>query len=158
LERGKELGGSAPLHAETLAAAGTRFQQAAGVADDARRFADDLVAATGHDLDPALAAALAEQGAPLTAWLADRCGAKVELLATRPGYAGRARLHPPGERGGASLLADLTRAATHHTRITVRTSAVVERLLHDEAGAVRGVAIRADRRGASQSLGGRVLL
>lgn len=159
LERAKELGGGAASDGEALAAAGSRFQQAAGVVDDAARLSADIQAAMRQPLEPELTAALAAQGAPLVAWLADRCGAKVELLGayTAPGHSA-ARLHTLGERGGASLIADLTRAATHHSRITVRTGAMVERLVRDDGGTVRGVAMRADRRGASQTLAGRVLL
>ena len=56
------------------------------------------------------------------------------------------------------LVADLTRAAGRHSHVSVRTGATVERLVRDDAGAVRGVAVRTDRRGAPHAVGGRVLL
>ena len=158
LERGKELGGSAGAEAETIAAAGSRLQQEAGIADSPAQLVDDILASARHHVEPALVSALAEQGAPLVAWLASRCGSAVELLrGPRTGHCA-ARLHVPGPRGGASLVADLTRAAIRHSHITVRTGAVVERLVRDEAGAVQGIAIRGDRRGASHTFSGRVLL
>ncbi|HEY3188711.1 MAG TPA: FAD-binding protein, partial [Solirubrobacteraceae bacterium] len=109
--------------------------------------------------EPELASALAAHSAALVAWIADRCGVAVELLAgARPPGHSAARLHLPGERGGATLAADLSRAASRHSHITVRTGTTTERLVKDDAGAVRGVAVRSERRGAPHLLGGRVLL
>jgi fumarate reductase flavoprotein subunit len=158
LERTRELGGGAASESEVLAAAGSRFQREAGIADDPARLLEDLRKAH-HPVDAEVAGTLAAEGAPLVAWLADRCGTQIELLATHvpPGHS-VARLHLPGERGGATLLADLTRTVTRHSHVTIRTNTVVERLIRDDSGAVRGVGVRADRRGGPQVLGGRVLL
>jgi len=159
VERGKELGGGASNEAESIAAAGTRFQQAAGIVDGPARLAEDILAATRHQLEPELATALAAQGAPVVSWLADRCGAQVTLLERHvPAGHSVARLHALGERGGASLVAELTRAATRHSHVSLRAGAHAERLVRDDSGAVRGVTARAERRGAAQALGGRVLL
>jgi fumarate reductase flavoprotein subunit len=159
VERTKELGGGAGSDAELVAAAGSRFQRAAGLDDDPARLAADIEAATRHHVEPELAAALAAQGAPVVHWLADRCGASVELLRANQAQGHSvARLHALGEKGGASLVADLARAATRHSHVTVRTGAAVERLVRDEEGQVRGVAVRGDRRGATLAFGGRVLL
>jgi fumarate reductase flavoprotein subunit len=156
VERGKELGGGAANDGEAIAAPGTRFQEAAGISDACDRLVGDMLA--GGQVDADLARAVAEQGAPVVAWLADRCGVPITLL---PGAArghSVARLHSPGERGGARLIAELVRAATRHARVSVRSGAPVERIVRDESGAVRGVGVRGDRRGAVQALGGRVLL
>ena len=159
VERTKELGGGAASEAEMIAAAGSRWQRAAGIDDGPERLAADVLAATHHHVEPELAAALAAQGAPVVAWLADRCGAHVELF-RQHGAAGHsvARLHGPGERGGASLSADLARAASRHSHVSVRPTTLAERLVRDDSGAVRGVSVRGERRGAGQALGGRVLL
>jgi len=159
LERGKELGGGAGAEAELLAAAGSRLQEDAGVADTPARLAEDVLAAARHQLEPELATALAAQGAPLVAWLTGRCGTEVELLGEARAGHSVARLHAPAARGGAGLVADLVRAATRHSQITVRTGAIVERLVREEeTGPVAGVAVRGDRRGSSHGIGGRVLL
>src|SRR5690348_5471481 len=101
LERGKELGGGAGSEIESIAAAGTRFQHAAGIVDGPARLIEDLLAATRHALDRELAAAVAGQGAPLVAWLADRCGVPVSVLERNvPAGHSVARLHAPGTRGG----------------------------------------------------------
>jgi len=80
VERAKELGGGSGTEAETIAAAGSRFQRDAQLTDDPSRLAADIVAAAGPGLDAALAQSVAEQGAPLVAWLADRCGTSMTLL------------------------------------------------------------------------------
>jgi len=159
IERSKELGGGAASESELIAAAGSRFQEAAGIQDSPQRLVDDLLAATRHHLEHELVQALAPQGGPLVAWLADRCGARVALLPSLQA-AGHTtpRLHAPGERGGADLVADLTRAATRHSRVTIRTGNTVDHLVRDDAGTVRAVAVRGDRRGAVQNLAGRILL
>jgi fumarate reductase flavoprotein subunit len=152
VERTKDLGGGAAAEAEYVAAAGTRFQDAAGVADAPAR----LVAAGA---EAPLAAAAAEHAPALVAWLADRVGVAVTLVGGRvPRGHAVARLHATGERGGASLVAEVTRAASRHPRIAIRAGAPAERLVADDAGAVRGVAVRIDRRGAPHALGGSVVL
>src|SRR5581483_7660331 len=159
VERTKELGGGAAAESEVIAAAGSRFQAAAGIEDAPDRLAADVLAATRHHVDPALVAALAEQGGALVAWLADRCGVAVELVTAHlgPGHSAP-RLHLPGERGGASLIADLGRAATRRSRVSLRTGTVADHLVRDEAGSVRGVQVRAERRGIAMDLLGDVLL
>src|SRR5262245_18657410 len=156
VERGKEVGGGAANESEAIAAASTRFQQAAGIADAPDRLVADILARGRVDGD--VARAVADQGASVVAWLADRCGVPITLLPGATRGHSVARLHSPGERGGARLIAELVRAATRHSRVSVRTGAPVERIVRDESGAVRGVGVRGDRRGAVQALGGHVLL
>jgi len=159
VERGKELGGGAAPDAETIAASGSRFQRDAGVQDSPDRFAADILAASRHHVDRELALALAEQAAPLVEWLADRCGLGVEFMAAYTG-AGHCvpRLHALGDQGGASLIAALARAASRDARVGVRPAVVAEGLTRDDTGAVTGLAVRPERRGAGQTLAGPVLL
>jgi fumarate reductase flavoprotein subunit len=159
LERTKELGGGAANEPECVAAAGSRFQPAAGIADDAARLVDDVLATTGGQMERGFVEAVAAQGAPIVAWLADRCGVKVSLLAGQvPAGHSAARLHAPGDRGGAGLVAELSRAVSRHARIAVRSGVAVEHLVRNESGGLRGVAVRGDRRGATQTISGPVLL
>src|SRR5207249_8010446 len=80
LERTKDLGGGAANEAELIAAAGSRFQEDAGISDDPARLAADILAATRDEAERSTAEAIAAQGAPLVAWLADRCGVPVTFL------------------------------------------------------------------------------
>src|SRR3989442_14727350 len=70
VERAKEPGGGAPGEAEVVAAAGSRFQQAAGIDDDPARLVEDLLAASGPDIASRLATAGCRPGAPLRRWAA----------------------------------------------------------------------------------------
>jgi flavocytochrome c len=159
VERAKEVGGGAATESEVLAAAGSRLQQTAGIADTSERFVEDMVAAGVDPSERDVAAALAAQGAPLVAWLADRCGVTMEFLGEhRAAGHGVPRLHAPRDRGGAGLVADLTRAASRHSHVSIRAGAGVEHLVRDESGVVRGVSVRGDRRSGVQAIGGRVLL
>ena len=136
---------------------GSRFQRAAGHRrTTAERLADDLVAAARRSRRAATSPrALAAQGAPLVAWLADRCGVddRARSAEHRPPGTRRPRLHAPGDHGGA----EPRRRARRAPRPGIRTSAsapgaVVEQLVRDDAGAVtRRRRCTADRRGAPQA-------
>lgn len=157
VERSKDPGGLAAASSESIAAAGTRFQRVADVADDGERLLADLATADCRP-DPALARAIVEQGAGLVEWLADRCSVQVTLQSTTPtGQHSIARLHAVGEQGGASLVTALTRAASHHTHVRMRAATEVDRLLPGDDGAVTGVALKPDRRGATILRGAVVL-
>jgi fumarate reductase flavoprotein subunit len=158
VERSKDLGGLAATSAESIAAAGTRFQRVADVVDDADRLLADLAATGAQTGDPELARAIVDQGAGLVEWLADRCGAQVALQSTTAtGHHSIARLHAVGEQGGASIITALVRAASHHTHIRVRSATEVDRLTPGDDGSVTGVALRPDRRGATMLKGPVVL-
>ncbi len=154
VERTKDLGGGAAAAGEAIAAAGSRWQQEAGTADDVERFAADLRAAGALPDDTEVIGALAAQSAPLVEWLADRCGITVKVLPA--GAPAPARLHALAEHGGASLIAALARVVSRHHRIRVRAGTEVTEFLRDDAG-VTGVAVKPDRRGAP-TVAGRVLL
>src|SRR5262245_41074533 len=112
VERTKDLGGGGASEPEYIAAAGTRFQQAAGVDDAPGRLVDDVLAATGGAVEAELATAVVGQGASIVAWLADRCGVPIRLLdGDLPRGHSAPRLHAPGQRGGAQLIAEHRPAA-----------------------------------------------
>ncbi|MGH7893586.1 MAG: FAD-binding protein, partial [Candidatus Binatia bacterium] len=158
LERARDLGGGAATESEAIAAAGTRFQRVADVADAPEQLLADLTATTRHHVEEGVAQTLAAQSANLVEWLADRCGVQITLQSkTAVGGHTTPRLHAVGDQGGASLVATLARAASHHTHIRVRSATEVERLVTDESGTVVGVGVRPDRRGAAIVMG-RVVL
>ena len=158
VERSKDLGGLAATSAETIAAAGTRFQRVADVVDDTDRLVADLAASGCQPGDPEVVRAIVDQGAGLVEWLADRCGAQISLQSTTPmGHHSIARLHAVGDQGGASLITVLARAASHHTHVRVRSSTEIDRLTPGDDGSVTGVALRPDRRGATMLKGAVVL-
>jgi fumarate reductase flavoprotein subunit len=156
VDRQKDVGGGAAGTSESVAAPGSRFQTAAGVADDPARLVADLAAASLHGADERVATAIASEAATLVAWLADRCGLTVTLAPGVPPGHTAARLHALGAQGGADVVAALARVVTRHHRVKVRVGAEVQGLLRDD-GTVRGVQLKPERRGAP-AVHGRVLL
>src|SRR5262249_9836044 len=128
-DRGRQGGmvarAKAPGAGEAIIAAGSRWQQEAGVTDDSERLTADLLASGVASDYAQLVAALAAQSASLVEWLADRCGATIQLLPARVGGHPVARLHACSEHGGASLLAALGRVVGRHHRIRVRAATEV---------------------------------
>lgn len=111
--------GSTALSAGLVPAAGTRFQRAAGINDDATLFARDIQKKAGNENDPALVAALARGAAPAVEWLADRFGLPFSLVDDfdYPGHA-RRRMHGLPTRSGRELV-DRLRSACEAAGIDI---------------------------------------
>ncbi|MGP9819446.1 FAD-dependent oxidoreductase [Salinarimonas sp. NSM] len=151
LEKGERLAGNTGLSSGSIPAAGTRFQRAAGVSDDPRRFADDLRRVGGaHEADH-LVDRLAEVSAPLVEWLVDVAGVRLGLVETYR-HVGHSvnRLHAPPSRRGADLLRDLERAAAERA-VPVALGNPCVALLTDRDGSVRGARART-RAGATTDI------
>jgi fumarate reductase flavoprotein subunit len=103
--------GSTALSAGLIPAAGTRAQAAAGIADDADRFAADIQAKAGGQNDPALVALLAGGAAEVIDWLTEAHGLPFSLVTDfeYPGHSAL-RMHGLPTRSGAELV-DALRAA-----------------------------------------------
>jgi fumarate reductase flavoprotein subunit len=131
-----------------FAAAGTRWQRAAGVADDAARFAADVQAKTGGVVDPVLLHAVTNASARVAEFLADVAGLPVHLHdGTWPGHSAM-RLHATPAESGAELSALLRDAVARDARVALRDGAIVTALSEagaevSEAGSRRHVATRA---------------
>ena len=95
-----------------IPAAGTRWQRAAGVQDDATTFASDIARKTKGEADPTATRALTEVGPKLVDWLADDCGVQLELVTDLlyPGHS-QLRCHTVADRAGSTLLRLLLEAA-----------------------------------------------
>jgi fumarate reductase flavoprotein subunit len=159
VERQKEPGGGAAREPEHVAVAGSPHQAAAGIDDSPAGLVADLVAETRHHVDPALAMAIAEQGAPALEWLASRCGLEATLV---PGSAYRghsaARIHSLGARGGGVLVEALRAIVGRHHRVRVFPGVTVARLTQDEGGRVSGVELESKRRSDPAAVEGAVAL
>ncbi len=131
-----------------FAAAGTRWQRAAGIMDDAGRFAADVQAKTGGAVDPVLLDAVTAASARMAEFLADVTGLPIHLHdGTWPGHSAT-RLHATPAESGAELAALLRGAVLREGRITLRDGAVVTAVSEagaeiSEAGSRRRVAARA---------------
>ncbi|ADP16018.1 FAD binding domain protein 6 [Achromobacter xylosoxidans A8] len=112
IERDAAPSGSTALSSGFIPAAGSAAQRAAGIEDDAQRYATDIQAKTGGTAAPHLVAAYAGASAAAVDNLA-RHGLAFEVLDgfLYPGHTAR-RMHTLPERTGAALVAALERAAT----------------------------------------------
>jgi fumarate reductase flavoprotein subunit len=112
LERDHTPRGSTSLSAGLVPAAGTRWQAAAGIDDNAALFTADIMAKAHDEPDPALARHLASTSGRVLEWLADRYGLPFSLI-TDFNYPGHSafRMHGLPTRAGSELMNRLTQAA-----------------------------------------------
>lgn len=152
IERDPIPRGSTAMSAGLIPAAGTRWQQAAGVADSAERFKADILKKAHDEPDPALVDLFARTAGPALEWLADAHGLPFALV-TGFLYAGHSvyRMHGLPSRSGLELIERLT-AAAEAAGIDILTDAHVDTLYADADGRVAGVGfIRPD--GARDEVG-----
>jgi fumarate reductase flavoprotein subunit len=157
LERDALPQGSTALSAGLIPAAGTRFQAAHGITDDAARFEADIQAKAEGRALPELAALLAREAGPAIEWLADAQGLDFSVVHDfdYPGHS-RRRMHGLPSRSGAELV-DRLRAAAEKAGIPILTEARVTALITDEGGTPRGLIVaRPD--GSEERVGARAIL
>ncbi len=139
LERDALPRGSTALSAGLVPAAGTRFQQACGIADDADGFAADIQRKAGGVADPAIVALVTRQAGPTIEWLADAHGLPFSVIDDfdYPGHGAR-RMHGLPSRSGAELIDRLQRAV-EAAGVPVLIGATVDVLYADPDGRIRGL-------------------
>jgi fumarate reductase flavoprotein subunit len=152
VERDAVPRGSTALSAGLIPAAGTRFQRERGIADDAERFAADIMRKARNEPASEIVALVARSAAPLVEWLADAYGLDFSVVDDfdYPGHSAR-RMHGLPSRSGAELV-DRLRGAVENAGIPIVTRATVTTLFAEADGRVRGVAVsRPD--GSSDAIG-----
>lgn len=139
LERDAVPSGSTALSSGFIPAAGTRIQQALGIADSSAAFAQDVQAKAHGDAAPHLVAAYTEAVAQAIDALEQRHGIRFEVLDgfLYPGHRVR-RMHAVPEHTGAALMACLQRAASA-AGADILTQSLVRVLYLDDADRVLGL-------------------
>ena len=139
LERDAVPAGSTALSAGLIPAAGTRWQEAVGVADSPADFAADITAKAHGEPDPAIVDLAARHSAAVLHWLADAHGLDFSVLDSfrYPGHHA-CRMHGLPSRSGRELI-DRLRAAAEAAGIDILCDARVATLFA-EGALVRGVA------------------
>jgi len=149
--------GSTALSAGLIPAAGTRFQQAKGIPDSPAVFAADIQRKAKNEADPAVVEAVAQGAGPLVEWLAGHYGLPFDVVDNfnYPGHSAM-RMHGLPSRTGRELI-DRLRQAAEANDIVILTRSIVERILVDHNGLVRGIdAVHHD--GTHESIGCDVLI
>ena len=143
--------GSTALSAGLIPAAGTRLQSAAGIEDDAKRFAADIQAKAHAENSPGFVEALAAHSAEVIHWLMDEYELPFSLIDDfdYPGHSCR-RMHGLPTRAGAELINAL-RSACEAKSIDIICQRRA-RVLYHQGLAVSGVGI-VDPDGATESIG-----
>ena len=142
LERDGAPSGSTALSSGFIPAAGTRAQQAQGIADSSAQFAQDIQSKAHGNAAPHLVRAYANAVGPALDALADQHGLQFEVLQgfLYPGHSAL-RMHAVPERTGAALMTRLQRAADA-AGVSVMTEAMVRELWMGEGGRVIGLGYR----------------
>jgi fumarate reductase flavoprotein subunit len=119
LERDAAASSNLALSGGLFSAAGSRWQQAAGVEDSPARFAADIAAKTGHGVAPLLLCTVSEGARDVAHFLADVAGLPIHLSLTAhfPGHS-EPRLHATPAESGPELCAMLRAAVRRRPRIT----------------------------------------
>ncbi len=158
LERDPKPTGSTSLSTGLIPAAGTRLQNARGIDDSPEVFAEDLMAKAKHQNDPDIATFIAEISGPTIDWLMESHGLEFRLVEgfLYPGHS-RIRMHGTPSRTGAELQAGLL-AAVQKARIDIMAGALVQELVADPSGSIRGARmLRSDGRTEQVGCGALVL-
>lgn len=138
LEKSEHLGGNTARSIGSVPGAGTRFQVAAGIADDPQRFFRDLWARTGGRGDSGPTRRMCEVSAGLVHWLVDDVGVDLRLTTDYKHVAHSVnRLHNPPSREGTELIASLEGKARALGVVIELEAPVHEIAVHDDAIAAR---------------------
>lgn len=140
-EKSSREGCNAAISSGSLAAAGTRFQAAAGVVDSPQLHADEIVAASGDEEWRPVVEAICAVAPSFVEWLADT-GYPVELGTDMP-RAGMSvpRLHTDiGREGGGRLMCHLRRLVEGCDNIALVDEATVTGLVTVDGG-IRGISV-----------------
>lgn len=136
------LGNNTSMSTAMIPGAGTRWQRASGIDDDADQLLADVVAKTGGTAHAGVAAALAGVSGRLVEWLADEAALPLSLVTDfrYPGHS-RLRCHTVPGRSGQVLLAGLLDAVRQHELIDLMVPAELVSVSLGAAG-VDGVVVR----------------
>lgn len=134
-----QRGNNTSMCTAMIPAAGTRWQEQAGVADAPQRFLDDIERKTEGSADQRLADALTRASAPMVTWMADELELPLELVTDfrYPGHSAD-RCHTIAGRHGSTLLAHLVDRVRRHDRIELITPMTLEEV-EVTGGAVSGI-------------------
>lgn len=145
LEKDTRLGCNTDLASGSIAAAGTRFQLALGIAGTAEEMAEDVMRKNHGNADRKIVLTLCRTAARVVDLLVDEVGLPLALN-TDAGRAGHSflRMHNPPGRSGARIIQALRNAVDQFPNVTFADRTPGAGLVANAQGAVTGVLAGAD--------------
>lgn len=145
LEKDSRAGCNTELASGSIPAAGTRFQQAAGLDGTPEQMADDILHKNHGQANRAIVLELCRRSRDIIDLLVDEVGLPMTLNtdSSRYGFS-FLRLHNPPGRSGAPLVAALHEALKRFPNVTFADRTPGDGLITDEVGKVIGVLAGAD--------------
>lgn len=139
LEKASTVGGNAALSTGMIPAAGTSYQQAAGITETPAEMAADIMAKNDEEADASMVQHLCETSVELVHWLVEDCGLSLQIVDDfkYPQHS-EYRMHAPPGRNGENLVAEMRDRIQSRPNTELRLETPVERLVTDD-GAVQGV-------------------
>lgn len=147
LEKERGCGGNSVISEGGIAAAGTRMQIAAGIADSPEAMYADMVRAGLGLNHPHLTRTVAEGAADAVHWTADTAGVVYLDRIDRMGGHSARRCYVPVGKSGADILRPMLNTA-RRVGVTIWTRCMVTGLVMDGDRRVRGVVVQDGRDGA----------
>jgi fumarate reductase flavoprotein subunit len=147
LEKMDTARGNTYVSTGSIPGAGTKYQRAAGIDDDAARMEADLLRQSGPHEAEDLTTLLSRTSASLVEWLVEDHAIGLQII-TEYKHVGHSvpRLHAPADKRGASLMKDLLAAAEKAGVDVLLNTPVTELLVED--GRVVGVHVDGPRCGS----------
>ena len=133
LEKDQEPGGNTALSTGLIPAAGTRFQEEAGVQDDSPELmAEDIFEKNSYQSDSHLTRLLCEASGEVVEWLVDEAGCELVCYTDflYPGQS-RFRMHGPPQGYGATLVDQLRKAVQENPHVDLRPAMPAMGLIWD---------------------------
>lgn len=140
LERDLSSPCNSAIASNFIPAAGTRFQQAAGITDTPDLLLADIIKKNGGQVDLELARAICAHSAETLHWLVDAVGIELEL-APELTWLGHSvvRMHAHPERGGPPVLASLRRFVEGCAQVDILDQTTCTDLSGDADTGITGV-------------------
>ena len=140
LEKTRRPGGNTAMSQGMIPAAGTRFQNQAGLSDSPEEMAHDISEKNRYESDAELTRYLCEGSRDLVEWLADTLRTDLRLVTEfkYPGHT-RFRMHAPPSWSGQALVSSLMEAIGKRANILVAMGTPVRSLTANDHGEVIGV-------------------
>ena len=140
LEKTRRPGGNTAMSQGMIPAAGTRFQNQAGLSDSPEEMAHDISEKNRCEGDTELTRFLCEESRDLVEWLVDTLGIDLRLVTEfkYPGHT-RVRMHAPPSWSGQALVSSFVEAIGKRENIHVAMDTPVRSLVANDDGEVVGV-------------------